>query len=95
MRSNNNLVLTVAIISLTLAMVASPSIASALSKDPILIKDIEQNSEVVEPNNSETSNSEQTTNFAKKGSDQMSPTTPPECPKQGPIPPDCTMKPKF
>ena len=42
----------------------------------------------------ETSNAEQTTNFAKKGNSQNSP-VPPECPKQGPIPPDCTMKPKF
>lgn len=81
MRSNNNLVLTVAIISLTLAMVASPSIASALSKDPIPIKDIKQNSEVIESNNSETSNSEQTTNLAKKGNSQNSP-VPPECPNK-------------
>ena len=43
---------------------------------------------------SETSSPEQTTSFSKKGNDQNSP-TPPECPKQGPIPPDCTMKPKF
>lgn len=35
-----------------------------------------------------------TMNFAKKGSNQNSP-VPPECPKQGPIPPNCTMKPKF
>lgn len=43
---------------------------------------------------SETSNSEQTTSFSKKGNGQNSP-TPPDCPKQGPILPDCTMKPKF
>lgn len=43
---------------------------------------------------SETTDSEMTTSFAKKGSGQNSP-VPPECPKQGPIPPDCTMKPKF
>ncbi|HEU5120394.1 MAG TPA: hypothetical protein VFT71_05360 [Candidatus Nitrosocosmicus sp.] len=41
-----------------------------------------------------TTDSEITTNFAKKGNAQNSP-VPPECPKQGPIPPDCTMKPKF
>jgi hypothetical protein len=42
----------------------------------------------------ETSESKQSTNFAKKGNSQNSP-VPPECPNQGPIPPDCTMKPKF
>ncbi len=46
------------------------------------------------PSSSETSGSEQTTNFAQKGNGQNSP-VPPECPKQGPIPPNCTMKPKF
>jgi hypothetical protein len=46
------------------------------------------------PSSSESTDEEQTTSFAKKGSNQMSP-TPPECPKQGPIPPDCTLKPKF
>jgi hypothetical protein len=44
--------------------------------------------------NDETSNSETTTSLSKKGNTQNSP-VPPECPKQGPIPPDCTMKPKF
>lgn len=43
---------------------------------------------------SETADTEESTNFAKKGSTQSSP-VPPECPKQGPIPPDCTMKLKF
>jgi hypothetical protein len=43
---------------------------------------------------SETTDSELTTSFAKKGNAQNSP-VPPECPNQGPIPPDCTMKPKF
>jgi hypothetical protein len=94
MRANNNLVSMVAIISLTLAMVGSPSIASGLSKDPIPIKDIEQNLETAESNNSAASDSESTTSFAKKGNSQNSP-VPPECPKQGPIPPNCTMKPKF
>lgn len=42
----------------------------------------------------ESTDSEMTTSFAKKGNTQNSP-VPPECPKQGPIPPDCTMKPKF
>jgi hypothetical protein len=44
--------------------------------------------------NDETSNSETTTSLSKRGNTQNSP-VPPECPKQGPIPPDCTMKPKF
>jgi hypothetical protein len=43
---------------------------------------------------SETSNSEQSTSLAKKGNGQNSP-VPPKCPKQAPIPPDFTMKPKF
>jgi hypothetical protein len=75
-------------------MLAGPSVVSALSNDQIPNKDMEQNSEVVKPNNSETSSSESTTSFAKKGNSQNSP-VPPECPKQGPIPPNCTMKPKF
>ena len=69
----------------------------------------EENQELVETNDadttssnqenddlstSETTDSEMTTNFAKKGNAQNSP-VPPECPNQGPIPPDCTMKPKF
>jgi hypothetical protein len=44
--------------------------------------------------NDETSNSETPTSLSKRGNTQNSP-VPPECPKQGPIPPDCTMKPKF
>ena len=94
MRANNNLVSIVVIIFLTVAMVTSPSIVSALSKDPIPIKDTEQNLETVKSNNSATSDSASTTSFAKKGNSQNSPVTP-ECPKQGPIPPNCTMKPKF
>ena len=39
-------------------------------------------------------NGEQTEGLTKKGNVQNSP-VPPECPKQGTIPPDCTMKPKF
>lgn len=39
------------------------------------------------------SDSKQSTNFAK-GNSQNSP-VPPECPKQGPIPPNCTLKLKF
>jgi hypothetical protein len=91
---NSKLFSMVVITSLTLAMLAGPSIVSSLSNDKIPNKDIEQNSEVVESNNSETSNSESTTSFAKKGNSQNSP-VPPECPKQGPIPPNCTLKPKF
>lgn len=92
---NNKLIMIVVMITLTLAMLTSPSIVSAISKDSIPIKDIEQNSaEVVESNNSATSNSGSTTSFAKKGNSQNSP-VPPECPKQGPIPPNCTLKPKF
>lgn len=37
---------------------------------------------------------EQTASLTNKG-DGQNPPVPPECPKQGPIPPDCTMKPKF
>ncbi len=44
--------------------------------------------------NDDSSTSETTASFGKKGNSQTSP-VPPECPKQGPIPPDCTMKPKF
>ena len=44
--------------------------------------------------NDDTSNSETTNSLSKRGNTQSSP-VPPECPKQGPIPPDCTMKPKF
>jgi hypothetical protein len=91
---NSKLFSMVIIASLTLAMLAGPSIVSSLSNDQIPNKDMEQNSEAVESNNSETSNSESTTSFAKKGNSQTSP-VPPECPKQGPIPPNCTMKPKF
>jgi hypothetical protein len=91
---NSRLFSIVVITSLTLAMLAGPSVVSALSNDQIPNKDMEQNSEVVKPNNSETSSSESTTSFAKKGNSQNSP-VPPECPKQGPIPPNCTMKPKF
>ncbi len=77
-------------ISLALAMaVASSSIVSALAKDLIPNKDIDQNSVIAQTNNSES-----TTSFAKKGNSQTSP-VPPECPKQGPIPPNCTLKPKF
>jgi len=83
-------ILIVAIIALALAMVAtSPSIVSALAKDSKPIEDIDQNSAAVKTNNSES-----TTSLAKKGNSQASP-VPPECPKQGPIPPNCTLKPKF
>ena len=101
MRANNNLVSMVVIISLALAKVASPPIVSvsALAKVQIPNEVIEQNSEVVESNNSlssssEASSAESTISFAKKGNSQNSP-VPPEGPKQGPIPPNCTMKPKF
>lgn len=43
---------------------------------------------------SDTTDSEMTTSLSKRGNAQNSP-VPPECPNQGPIPPDCTMKPKF
>ena len=76
-------------ITLALAMVASLSIVSALAKDPIPSKDIGLKSEATQTNNSES-----TINYAKKGNSQASP-VPPECPKQGPIPPNCTLKPKF
>ena len=82
-------ILIVTAIALALAMVASPSIVSALAKDPIPSKDTDEMSEAIQTNNSES-----TTNFAKKGNTQTSP-IPPECPKQGPIPPNCTLKPKF
>jgi hypothetical protein len=97
MRPNNNLVLMVviiAIISLTLAMVASPSIVSALPKVQIPNEEIGQNPEAIGSNNSVSSDAGSTTSFAKKGNSQTSP-VPPECPKQGPIPPNCTLKPKF
>lgn len=64
----------------------------------------QESDESIETNNAETesnpqeiddsSNSETTTSLSKRGNTQNSP-VPPECPKQGPIPPDCTMKPKF
>lgn len=96
MRANYNLVSVVAIISLALSMMAGPSTVSALPTVQIQNKDIGQNSEVVESNNSlsssQGSSAESTTSFAKKGSSQAAP-IPPECPKQGPIPPDCPMKP--
>jgi len=91
---NSKIILIVAIIGLTLALVLSPPIALSLSQDFLPIEDIEQDLELVETNNSDVSNSESTTSFAKKGNIQNSP-VPPECPKQGPIPPNCTLKPKF
>ncbi len=43
---------------------------------------------------SETSNSEQSTSLARRGNGQ-NPPVPPQCPKQAPIPPDCTMNQSF
>lgn len=42
-----------------------------------------------------TGNTDQSTSFAMKGKNTETSPTPPECPKEGPIPPNCTMKPKF
>lgn len=81
-------------ITLALAMVATPSIVSALSKDPLSNREVDQSLAVVKSNNSELLHDDPTTGFAKKGNSQTSP-VPPECPKQGPIPPNCTLKPKF
>ena len=91
---NSKLILIVVTLTLALAMVASPSIASALSRGELSNKNIEQNLATLESNNSETASAEFTTSFSKKGNTQNSPIAP-ECPKQGPIPPNCTMKPKF
>jgi hypothetical protein len=55
---------------------------------------LKQDSQQDTSNTVENSNSGTITSFAKKGNGQTSP-VPPECPKQGPIPPNCTMKPKF
>jgi hypothetical protein len=52
------------------------------------------NTESNSQENDDSSTSESTTSLSKRGNTQNSP-VPPECPKQGPIPPNCTMKPKF
>ncbi len=71
-----------------------PSNVSALTAVQKLNQVIDQNLMNLESNNSEISNSEPTTSFVKQGNSQTPP-VPPEFPKQGPIPPNCTLKPKF
>lgn len=94
MITNSKLILIAAIIAVAFAMVVSPSIVYSLSEGPLSNRDIDQSLAVVKSNSSELLKNEPTTGLAKKGNGQTSP-VPPECPKQGPIPPNCTLKPKF
>ena len=90
----SKLILFAATIAVALAMVVSPSIVYSLSEGPLSNRDIDQSLTGAKSNNSELLNNELTTGLAKKGNSHTS-LVPPECPKQGPIPPNCTLKPKF
>jgi hypothetical protein len=64
---NSKLIVILVTLTLALAMVTNPSIASAFSRDELSNKNIEQNLGTLESNNSEKASAESTTSFAKNG----------------------------
>jgi hypothetical protein len=80
---------------------ASPLESNTADDNPLLSKDGNIAAEPLQtsPPSPSSSNSDaleqKDTSSENENSLRSNSPTPPECPKQGPIPPDCTMKPKF